>query len=420
MIALIDCNNFYCSCERVFNPTLLGRALLVLSNNDGCAIARSEEAKALGIKMAQPAFMIDDVIKQNNVAVHSSNYTLYDSMSNRVMQVIKELVPRTEVYSIDEIFADLSGMKYSNLAELAKSIRETVMKCTGIPVSVGIAPTKALAKMANKYAKKTRPDEGVFVADSKELINMMLQHTEIGDVWGIGKAHETLLIKQGFNTAFDFVTKAPEEWVKEKLTVVGQRLYNELKGIHCIKWEDSPQTKKNICTSKSFGKLITKKSEVKQAIAKFTSSCGEKLRREKTCARKVHVFIQTNPHRPTDPQYFQSITLEIPVPTNLTTELMKHSMRGLEMIFQMGYNYQKAGVMVLDLVPEQQIQLGLFESAPKEKEKKLMESIDKVNRAFGKDAVRFGVQGYGTKWHLKQGNLSPSYTTRLDHIPKAS
>ena len=418
MVALIDCNNFYCSCERVFQPSLLGRALIVLSNNDGCAIARSEEAKAVGIKMAQPAFMIDDIIKENSVAVHSSNYTLYDNMSNRVMQVIKELVPKTEVYSIDEIFADLSGIKYQNLQQLAENIRQTVKRCTGIPVSVGIAPTKALAKMANRYAKKTRPDEGVFVADCKELIDAMLECTSIGDVWGIGKQLETVLKSKGINTAYEFVKNAPEEWIRKEMSVVGQRLYNELKGIPCIKWEEE-KPRKNICTSRSFGKLVTKKNEVKQAIAKFTSSCAEKLRREKTCPQKIHVFIQTNPHRPTDEQYFQSITLQIPVPTNVTTELIKYSMKGFEMIFQPGYHYQKAGVMVLDLVPQNQTQLGLFENAPKEKDKKLMESIDKVNRTFGKDIVRFGVQDYGTNWYLKQGNLSPQFTTRLDHIPKA-
>jgi DNA polymerase V len=420
MIALIDCNNFYCSCERVFQPSLLGRALIVLSNNDGCAIARSEEAKALGIQMAQPAFMIDDLIKQNNVAVHSSNYTLYDDMSKRVMEVIKGFVPKTEVYSIDEIFADLTGMKYKDLTELGKEIREAVKACTGIPVSVGIGPTKALAKMANRYAKKTRPDEGVFSADSNELIDAMLQFTEVGDIWGIGKQYATLLKKHGFHTAKDFVTKVPEDWVRDKMSVVGLRLLTELKGITSIKWEEAIPTRKNICTSRSFGKIITAKSEVKQAVAKFTSSCAEKLRREKTCARKVHVFIKTNPHRPTDRQYEQAITIELPVASNLTTELMKYSMRGLELIFQPGYNYQKAGVMVLDLIPQEHIQLGLFDTKDRERDSKLMNALDRVNKAFGKDIVRFGVQDYGNNWKLKQGNLSPSYTTRLDHIPKAS
>lgn len=420
MIALIDCNNFYCSAERVFQPRLFGRALIVLSNNDGCAIARSDEAKTLGIKMAQPVHLVKDLIEQNNVAVYSSNYTLYDNMSKRVMEVIKNLVPKTEVYSIDEIFADLSGIKPDYLPELAKRIRENVISSTGIPVSVGLAPTKTLAKMANRYAKKTRPDEGVFIAGTQPLIDSMLKFTKVGDIWGIGKQLQTLLKDKGFHTAYDLVTKAPEEWIKKEMTVVGQRLYNELKGISCTKWEEETPARKNICTSRSFGNLVTDKSELKQAIAKFTSSCAEKLRREKTCAKKVQVFIKTNPHRPTDKQYEQSLTLQLQVATNLTTELMKYSMKALDMIFQQGYNYQKAGVIVLDLIPDKQVQLGLFDTKNRSKDKKLMESVDKVNRAFGKDSVRYGVQGYSKKWHLKQGNLSPQYTTNLDHIPKAS
>lgn len=419
MIALIDCNNFYTSCERVFQPPLIGRALIVLSNNDGCAIARSEEAKALGIKMAQPAFMIEDLVKRNHVAVYSSNYTLYDNMSKRVMEVIKTLVPRTEVYSIDEIFADLSGIHENYLPELARKIRASVMGNTGIPVSVGIAPTKALAKMANRYAKKTRPGEGVFAATTQELIDMMLQSTEVGDIWGIGKQLGTVLRSRGFNTAYAFVNNAPEEWVRKEMTVVVQRLYKELRGVSCIKWEEERPIRKNICTSKSFGSLITDKRELKQAVAKFTSSCAEKLRAEKTCAKKISVFIKTNPHRTTDQQYEQSITLQLQVASNLTTELMKYAMKALDMLFKKGYNYQKAGVIALDLIPEQQLQLGLFDTQNRERDKQLMDSVDKLNKVFGRDSVRFGVQDYGKRWHLKQGNLSPQYTTNLEHIPKA-
>jgi DNA polymerase V len=273
--------------------------------------------------------------------------------------------------------------------------------------------------MANRYVKKTRPDEGVFVADNQELIDMMLKFTEVGDIWGIGKQLETLLKNKGFNTAYEFVNHAPEEWVRKEMSVVGQRLLNELKGISCIKWEEERPIRKNICTSRSFGKLITKKSEVKQAIAKFTSSCAEKLRRENTCARKIHVFVKTNPFRTTDKQYEQSITLELQVASNLTTELMRYSMKALDMIFQPGYNYQKAGVIVLDLIPHKQVQLGLFDNQDRTRDKNLMASVDTVNKVFGKDSVRYAVQDYGKNWYLKQANLSPQYTTRLDHIPKA-
>lgn len=419
MIALIDCNNFYCACETVFQPGLLGRALVVLSNNDGCAIARNEEAKALGINMAQPAFLAGDLIRRHGVAVHSSNYALYGNMSERVMEVIRDFVPRTEVYSIDEIFADLSGMRYANLYELASALREAVSKSTGIPVSIGIASTKTLAKMANRYAKRSRSGDGVFVADNPERVEAMLEATRIDEIWGIGKEHASLLRSNGFDTASAFVARAPEKWVQKQMSVVGQRLWNELRGISCIPWEEAAGPRKNICTSRSFGQLITSKKEIRQAIAKFTSSCAEKLRREKTCARKLQVFIQTNPHRPEDDQYFQAITLTLPVASSLSTELMKFAMRGLDLIFQPGYRYQKAGVRVLHLVPAAEVQLALFDGQARDRDKKIMDAVDGVNSSFGRDRVRFGVQGYEQRWKLKQNNLSPAYTTRLDHIPKA-
>lgn len=418
MITLIDCNNFYCSCERVFNPALHKKPLIVLSNNDGCAIARSEEAKAVGIKMGTPHFMINEIIEEMGVHVQSSNYTLYGDMSARVIQVIKEFVPVTEIYSIDELFADFSGLKYKELTTLGKEIREAVISYTGIPVTVGIAPTKTLAKMANRFAKKKMPEVGVFNANSKNLIADMLQFTKVGDVWGIGKQHASFLNKNGFYTAADLVN-APEEWIRKKMSVVGQRTLNELKGISCIKWEENPPARKNICTSRSFGQLISTKTEIQQAVAKFTASCGEKLRRENSCAKKLHVFIQTNPHRNMDQQYFQSITMELPVPTNSTNELMRYSMSGLNMIFRPGYNYQKAGVMMLDLISGGEIQLGLFDTQNRRRDKQLMQTLDEVNKSFGKDVVRYGVHAYGNKWKLRQNNLSPCYTTKLDQLPKA-
>ena len=417
MIALIDCNNFYCSCERVFDPSLAKKPIIVLSNNDGCAIARSEEAKAIGIQMAQPAFMVNDLIDRHQVQVFSSNYTLYGDMSERVMSIIKEFVQKVEVYSIDEIFADLTDFKYHDVKELCGTIRKTVMQYTGIPITIGIAPTKALAKLANRYAKKNNQQEGIHYAGSHESVEHLLSSAAIGDIWGIGKQHEAFLKKNGIYSAKDLI-KVPEAWIRKNMSVVGQRLVNELKGINCIKWEEQKPVRKNICTSRSFGTLIKTKREVKQAVAKFTASCAEKLRREKTCARKLEVFVQTNPHRPEDAQYYQSITLELTVPTNATTELMKYSMKGLEMIFQSGYNYQKAGVIVLDLIPDQQIQLGLFDKQNIEKDSRLMKSLDMVNKDFGKDIVRFGVQDYGKDWWLKQRKLSRCYTTRLDQIPE--
>jgi DNA polymerase V len=243
MIALIDCNNFYVSCERVYNPKLKHKPVIVLSNNDGCAIARSDEAKALGIKMGTPAFMIKGLIEKHDVQVLSSNYTLYGDMSARVMQVIKEFVPKTEVYSIDEIFADLSALKYSDLTVLAKEVREAVMRCTGIPVSVGIAKTKTLAKMANRFAKKKFREEGVFCADTEIRNSEILSFTQVADVWGIGGQYDQLLQANGFYTAADFLN-APKDWVRREMAVVGLRTQTELQGTPCIKWEDEAKAKR--------------------------------------------------------------------------------------------------------------------------------------------------------------------------------
>lgn len=418
MIALIDCNNFYVSCERVFDAKLKTKPVVVLSNNDGCAIARSEEAKALGIKMAQPAFLAADLMEKHDVQMFSSNYTLYGDMSARVMQVIKEFVPKTEVYSIDEIFADLTGLKFKDLQQLGREIREAVGRCTGIPVSVGIAATKTLAKMANRFTKKTNPNLGVYCADHPDRLDAMLSETGVGDIWGVGGQYAALLKTNGFHTAKDLV-HAPEEWVRKNMSVVGQRTLNELKGIRCIEWEETAAARKNICTSRSFGKLITRKKDVQQAVAKFTAACAEKLRREKTCAKKINVFIQTNPHRPLDKQYFESIVLELEVASNGTNVLLKHSMKALDMIFRNGFLYQKAGVVVLDLIPEKEVQLGLFENAERERDEKLMKTIDAVNKSLGKDLVRFSVQDYENNYKLKQQYLSRCYTTRFEELPVA-
>ncbi|MGV3529513.1 MAG: Y-family DNA polymerase [Flavisolibacter sp.] len=420
MIALIDCNNFYCSCERVFQPALNGRPLIVLSNNDGCAIARSEEAKALGIKMGTPAFMIGDLIKKHGVQVRSSNYALYAEMSRRVMEVINRFVPRTEIYSIDETFADLSGIELNNLQNIGVNLRQAVGCETGIPVCVGIARTKTLAKMANRYAKKKLPGVGVYCAHDATALQQMLRSTAIEDVWGVGPQYARLLQEHGFTTAEAFL-QAPEAWVRRHMSVVGQRTWRELQQVPCIPWEEKPQPRKNICTSRSFGQLVKTKKELAQAVAKFTAACGEKLRKDGTCATRLHVFIQTNPHRGEDPQYFQSIDLPISRPSNNTQELLKVALRGLDLVFRPGYLYQKAGVVALDLVPQSQVQLDLFEkTATAEKTGQLMQVLDALNAQFGRETVRYAVQGYEKTWALRQEHLSEHYISRINQIPKAS
>lgn len=410
MIALLDCNNFYVSCERVFNPSLRGKPVIVLSNNDGCAIARSEEAKELGIKMATPVFMIMDVIGKHNVQVFSSNYALYGDMSARVMKVIKSFVQVVEVYSIDEIFLDLSNIKYQSIERLANDIRHSVQQQTGIPVTVGIAPTKTLAKMANRYAKKFRKEVGVHYAASQKEINEILEATEVGDIWGIGHEYKKLLLLHNIKTAADFV-KTNEEWILKHMSVVGHRMVKEMKGIPCIKWEEKPPPKKAICTSRSFGNLLTKKHQVQEAVANFTAACARKLRIENSVANVLQVFVQTNPFRHEDKQYFASQDLQLRVPSNNTKELLSYAMRGLNNIFQNGFNYHKAGILVTDIVPSRCLQLSIFDKSESLQQKELMRTIDSLNRNFGRDIIRFGAQGYSKEWHLNRKFLSKSFTT---------
>jgi len=417
MFALVDCNNFYASCERVFNPKLEGKPIIVLSNNDGCAIARSEEAKALGVEMGTPAFMIEDLIRDNNIQVFSSNYSLYGDLSDRVMTILSSYAPQVELYSIDEAFLDLSQLAYEDLQELGQRIRATVRQHTGIPVTVGIAPTKTLAKMANRFAKKKRKDTGVHWLKGPEQILEALEFTAVGDIWGIGPQRAKLLLRNGFKTAADLI-KAPEDWVLKQMTVVGQRLLNELRGIPSIEWELETPPKKSICTSRSFGKLMTEKKDISQAVANYTAACAEKLRTQNSCAEKIHLFLQTNPHRVEDPQYFRSITVPLTVASNNTPELTKTALWALNKIFRHGFKYMKCGIIVMDLVPATEVQSGLFDKKNRKKDGQVMQVLDKVNRQFGKELLRFAVQGYEKRYKLRQASLSPRYTTRIEEIVK--
>lgn len=416
MYALVDCNNFYVSCERLFNPKLEGRPVIVLSNNDGCAIARSEEAKALGIEMAMPVFMIEELIKKNRVAVYSSNYTLYGDLSDRVMKTLETFVPRLEIYSIDEAFLDMHDMLHHDLLNLGMKIRKTIKKNIGIPVTVGIAATKTLAKMANRFAKKKRRDVGVHWAANEALVEEMLAFTEVKDIWGVGERYASYLKRNGFKTALD-LRQAPEEWIRKKMTVKGQRLLNELKGIPAIEWEFETPAKKNICTSRSFGKLQSKKIEIKEALCNYAASCALKLRQQHSCCKKVHVFIQTNPHRTEEKQYFRSINVELAKATNNTSEIIKYAVKAFEIIYKDGYNYLKCGVIVMDLVPESSVQGSLFDRVEPQANL-VMEAMDKVNKALGKDVVRLAVQGFEKRYRLRAEHLSPCYTTNINHLLK--
>jgi DNA polymerase V len=417
MYALVDCNNFYASCERLFQPKLEGRPVVVLSNNDGCTIARSDEAKAIGIEMGTPAFMIEDVFKKHNVAVFSSNYTLYGDLSDRVMKTLATFVPKLEVYSIDESFLDMSDLVYQDLAKLGMDIRETVKRNIGIPVSVGIAPTKTLAKMANRYAKKKYKKIGVFYAANNELIDEMLSFTEVEDIWGIGRQYAALLRRNGCKTAKD-VTNIPEEWMRTNMTVVGQRLWNELRGIPSIEWEYEPPAKKNICTSRSFGKLTGDKTILIEAASNYAAACAVKLRNQQSCAKAMSVFINTNQHKTEQPQYSASIGLEFERPTNLTGEIIQYALKGLDIIYKEGYLFKKVGIIMLGLIPESQSQGSLFDKRDRTKNRELLKTVDKLNRMMGKDSVRMAVQGYQRRYKLRADYLSNKYTTNINEILK--
>jgi DNA polymerase V len=415
MIALFDCNNFYVSCEKLFDPSLKDKPVVVLSNNDGCVIARSDEAKALNIEMGTPAFMREEFFQQNNVQVFSSNYTLYGSLSNRVIQLLSKFTPAIEMYSIDEAFLDFTGFNYINLDKLGKSIRASVKRNIGLPVTVGIAPSKTLAKMANHYAKKTKKEVGVHVLDCKEKIEEVLKFTEVGDIWGIGAQYKKLLIKNGFKTAFDLAL-APEEWVRKNMSVVRQRMLNELKGISCIELEEVAPAKKMICVARGFGKLLSTRKDVQEALSNYVSRVGEKLRKEKLCTNIIHVFVQTNAHRRQDKQYFASINVQLPVATNGTNELLHYADEALSRIFREGYSYNKTGCIAMELIPEDQVQYGMFDDLNRDRDKTMMKALDKINGSFGSNIVRFARQGYSKKWKLRQMRLSPCYTTRINEV----
>ena len=415
MYALVDCNNFYVSCERVFNPSLNGKPVIVLSNNDGCAISRSDEAKALGIEMGAVPHLMNEKIAQHGVKMFSSNYTLYGDMSDRVMKTLASFVPRIEIYSIDEAFLDMGNMPFTDLLQLGLKIRTTILKNTGLPVCVGIAPTKALAKMANRYAKKKNKEVGVHWAANQYLINEMLEYTEVGDVWGIGRQYALMLNRNGIKTAMQF-TQAPEDFVRSTMSVVGLRLHNELKGIPSIAWEFELPAKKNICTGRSFGSMITDKQLIKEAMSNYAATCALKLRNQQSAAQEVKVFVHTNPHRLQDQQYFRSVVIRFETATNSTTDIIKYALKGFEIIFKEGIKYMKCGVELRGFVPEESVQLNLFSNADNTKNKKALMALDKVNKAMGKDLVRFGIQGFQKSFKARAALLSPCYTTNIHHI----
>lgn len=411
MFALVDCNNFYASCERVFQPKLRNKPIVVLSNNDGCVIARSNEAKPF-IPMGAAAFEYKDVFAKNGIHVFSSNYALYGDMSNRVMNLLAEFSPEIEVYSIDEAFLRFEGFeKHFDLNEHGKQIRYRVTKGTGIPISVGIANTKVLAKVANKVAKKFPDRTGnVYVINTEAQRIKALKWLAVGDVWGIGRQHAKRLEKLGVKTAYDF-TQINEKWVKKNMSVVGLRLLLELQGQPCLEME-TPQNKKNIACTRSFDKNYSDYEIVSERVSTFAVTCAEKLRKQKSCCNAMMIFIHSNFHRKDLPQYSRNIVLQLPYPTNSSMELAKFAAYGLKKIFKKNIAYKKAGVIVMDFTPEELTQTTLFETS-NPKHKAIMQTLDNINNAIGRTKVKLASQDPDRTWKMRQEKLSPRYSTRI-------
>ncbi|PKL84914.1 MAG: SOS mutagenesis and repair protein UmuC [Ignavibacteriae bacterium HGW-Ignavibacteriae-1] len=416
MFALIDCNNFYASCERVFRPDLVGKPVVVLSNNDGCVIARSNEAKAVGIPMGAPLFEYEELLNKHNVQVFSANFALYGDMSQRVMSILEQYSPEMEIYSIDEAFLKFDGLEHLNLQNYSKELRIKVQKWTGIPISVGVAPTKALAKVANRIAKKfPKETEGAYIIDTDEKRIKALKWLKIEDVWGIGRQHSKRLISVGVNTAYDFV-QLDDAWVKKQMAIVGLRLKQDLQGIPTLGL-DALHSKKSIATTRSFEENYTKLEQLQERISTFAVSCAEKLRQQKSCCNSLMVFVHTNGHRKDLPQYSRNIVIKLPFATNSSIELSRFALFALSKIFKDGYHYKKAGVIVQDFTPEDSPQIHLFENRD-ERHIPLMKAVDALNKSYGQQKIRLATQDQKRVWKMKQEKLSPRYTTKLSDIIK--
>jgi len=414
MIALVDCNSFYCSCERVFDPTLVGRPVVVLSNNDGNIIARTSEAKALGIAMGAPAFQIRDLIKRRGVIVRSSNYELYGDMSARVMDCLSDFTDELETYSIDEAFLRVYVGAKGSFADFGREIRGRVLKHTGIPVSVGMAETKTLAKVANYHAKRSEKAAGVLSLVRPTYKDLALARLPVDEVWGVGPRYTEMLRRHGIETALD-LRDAPDDWVRERMTVVGLRTVTELRGTPCIPLEITPPNKKLITVSRSFGAATASLDELRAAIAFYTARAAEKLRRQKLAAGAVTVFIETDRFKP-GPQYSNSVTLNVAPKSDNTWELRELAFSGLARIYNPEYDYRRAGVTLGGLELADLVAKRLWEDEWYERQRRLMAAVDRLNGKYGRDTVRCGLFHTEGLWRTRFAKRSPRYTTRWSEI----
>ena len=419
MFALADCNNFFASCERVFRPDLQGKPVIVLSNNDGCAIARSNEAKALGIKMGAPLFKIRHLVEKHDIAVFSGNMALYGEMSQRVRWVLGEFAPSVEVYSIDEAFLDLRGMNDIDFDAYAKEISAKCWKMTSIPVSVGIAPTKTLAKIASKLCKQYPKLRGGCYMHRAQDIEKVLRKYPIEDVWGIGRKSAAKLHERYVKTAYEF-TCLPESAVQKLMGITGVRTWKELQGIPCIEFEDGFEAKQSICVSRSFSTEIYDLKELQEQIANFASDMAEKLRKQHSVTSEVTVFAYTNRFKEDLPQTHSSSLVTYTTPTAEQRTIVASAVQATSDLFRSGYGYKKAGVIATGIMDQSDIMLSMFEDTDSiEREHKITSALDAINSTFGAGTVKLAVQGSG---HIKstRENQSPHYTTRWTDLPKVS
>ena len=413
VFALIDCNAFYVSCERVFNPKLNNRPVVALSNNDGCIISRSKEAKALGIKMGVPLFKVKDIVEKEKVVVFSSNYTLYADMSRRVMNIISSSSPYTEIYSIDEAFVELSSLPI-DYESYAHQLRQTILQHTGIPVSIGIASTKTLAKVANHKAKKDDSLNGVCSLVNYNNIDQILELTEVGDVWGVGRRLSKKLINHGIHNA-KLLKNCSDSWIRKMMSVNGLKTITELRGISCIPLEEYSMTRKSCCTTRSFGKLLTNLEDIEQAVTTFARRAAERIRSESLAASCVSVFVRTNPFDKKSAYYSNGASRTLSHPTHDSITIIETALLLTKRIFKNNYQYKKAGVLLSGLCDESEIQETLFEKNY-DQNSDLMSAIDAINYRYGRDTLQMASECKVGNWKQKRENCTRNYTTHIDRL----
>lgn len=419
IFALVDCNNFYVSCERLFRPELRNRPVVVLSNNDGCVISRSQEAKAIGVPMAAPAFKYKNFFLHNNVKVFSSNYALYGDMSQRVTAALASITPDLEVYSIDESFLEFPPCMLPELSYIGREIKDRILKWTGVPVSVGFGSTKTLAKVASNFAKKYPQTKGIFSLCRRDDMDRLLSKVPVTDVWGIGRRHGKRLISRGISTARDF-KNLPNLWIKKNMSITGLHTALELRGTPCFELDNAPQPKKTVSSSRSFGRPVSTLPELEESVAAYVARAGEKLREQESLAGGVMVYLTTNRHNDL-PQYSNSTTRMFSVATDYTPELIRNGLQCIRSIYKDGFMFKKTGIVLLDLCGKYNRQCNLLELDSKEdsgKKEKLMELLDSANTRFGRRTLTYASEGLEQPWKMNRNYKSPAYTTRWDELPK--